>query len=234
MEPVTLLFATSALFVGSHLLLSHPLRAPLAGRMGERGFQIVYSVVAIATLIMVVQAFRGMPPEPPLWSVDDPLWALASLIVLAASILFMGSLIGNPALPAPGAAAAAQAVPRGVFAITRHPMMWGFALWAFAHALVMPTSAQILLSAAIAFLALVGSAGQDAKKARLMGDAWRGWAARTSFVPFARQMSGTAPWREAIPRGHALAGGLVLWLAATWAHGALGYMAAGIWRWVGG
>src|SRR3546814_1647044 len=49
-----------------------------------------------------------MPPEPPLWVVDDPLWALASLIVLFASILFMGSLIGNPALPAPGAAFAAQ------------------------------------------------------------------------------------------------------------------------------
>src|SRR3546814_12126735 len=78
---------------------------------------------------MVVQAWRSMPPEPPLWAVDDPLWALASLIVLVASILFMGSLVGNPALPAPGAAATAQRAPRGVFAITRHPMMWGFALW---------------------------------------------------------------------------------------------------------
>ena len=174
-----------------------------------------------------------MPPEPPLWAVDDPLWALATLIVLFASILFMGSLIGNPALPSPKAALAAQGAPRGVFAITRHPMMWGFALWAFAHALVMPTGAQLLLSATIAFLALVGSAGQDAKKARLMGDAWRHWAARTSFVPFGRQVAGAAPWGDAIPRGHALFGGILLWLAATWGHGALGYMAAGIWRWIG-
>ncbi len=234
MQPMSLLIVTGMLFVGSHLLLSHPLRAPLADRMGERAFQIVYSVVAIATLILVVQAWRGMPPEPPLWVVDDALWALASLIVLFASILFMGSLIGNPALPAPGAAFAAQAAPRGVFAITRHPMMWAFALWAFAHALVRPTPAQIVLSAIVAVLALVGSAGQDAKKARLMGDAWRHWAARTSFIPFARQVSGVTPWGDTIPRGHALAGGLVLWLAATWAHGALGYMVAGIWRWVGG
>src|SRR3546814_9325072 len=95
---MSLLIVTCILFVGSHLLLSHPLRAPLAGRMGERAFQIVYSVVAIATLILVVQAWRGMPPEPPLWAVDDPLWALASLIILFASILFMGSLVGNPAL----------------------------------------------------------------------------------------------------------------------------------------
>lgn len=233
MQPMSLLIATGALFVGSHLILSHPLRAPLAGRMGERGFQIVYSVVAIATFILLVQAWRGMPPEPPLWAVDDPLWMLASLIVLVASVLFMGSLIGNPALAAPGAEKAAAADPRGVFAITRHPMMWGFALWALAHALVMPTPGQLVLSAIIAFLALVGSAGQDAKKAQLMGAAWQGWAARTSFVPFARQVSGASPWRDAVPRGHALLGGIALWLAATWAHGALGYMVAGIWRWLG-
>lgn len=233
MQPMSLLIATGILFVGTHFALSHPLRDGLAGRLGERGFQIVYSVVAIATFVMMVQAFRGLPPEPPLWAVDDPLWAFASLLVLFASILFMGSLIGNPALPAPGAAAAAQGAPRGVFAITRHPMMWGFALWAFAHALVMPTPGQITLSAIIAFLALVGSAGQDAKKARLMGDAWRHWAARTSFVPFGRQVAGVTPWGDTIPREHALAGGIVLWLVATWAHGALGFMVAGIWRWVG-
>ena len=233
MQPMSLLVATGFLFVGTHFALSHPLRDGLAGRLGERGFLIVYSIVAIATFAMMVQAFRGLPPEPPLWTVDDPLWILASLLVLFASILFMGSLIGNPALPAPGAAATAQAAPRGVFAITRHPMMWGFALWALAHVLAMPTQAQIALSAIIAFLALVGSAGQDAKKARLMGDAWRHWVARTSFLPFARQIDGTTPWGDTIPRGHALLGGVVLWLVATWAHGALGFVAAGIWRWVG-
>ena len=233
MQPMSLLITTCALFVGSHLALSHPLRDGLAGRMGERGFQIVYSVVAIATLIMVVQAWRGMPPETPLWAVGDGLWIAASVLVLFASVLFMGSLIGNPALPAPGAAKAAQAAPRGVFAITRHPMMWGFTFWAVAHAMVMPTGAQIILSGTIAFLALVGSAGQDAKKARLMGDAWRHWAARTSFVPYARQIGGATPWANTIPRPHALFGGIILWVVATWAHGALGYMVAGIWRWVG-
>lgn len=233
MQPMSLLVTTCVLFVGSHFLLSHPLRAPLADRMGERPFQIIYSVVAIATFIMIIQAWRGMPAEPPMWAAGDGLWIVASLIVLFASVLFMGSLIGNPALPAPNAAFAAQGAPRGVYAITRHPMMWGFALWALAHALVMPTQAQFVLSATIAFLALAGSAGQDVKKARLMGDTWRHWAARTSFVPFVRQLSGRGSWGDTIPRPHALFGGIVLWLAATWAHGALGYMVAGIWRWVG-
>ncbi|WP_033073380.1 NnrU family protein [Sphingopyxis sp. MWB1] len=233
MEPINLLIVTCALFVGSHFLLSHPLRAPLVAQLGEGGFRIVYSIIAIATLIMLVQAWRGVPAEVPLWAVGDPLWAVATAIMLFASILFMGSLIGNPALPTPAAPKIAQAAPRGVYAVTRHPMMWAFALWGLAHAMVVPTPSQFILSGAIALLALGGSAGQDHKKARLMGDCWRHWSARTSFMPFGRQLSGITPWGDTIPRGHALFGGIALWLAATWGHGALGYMAAGLWRWLG-
>jgi protein-S-isoprenylcysteine O-methyltransferase Ste14 len=42
--------------------------------------------------------------------------------MVLASVLFLGSLHGNPA--APGADPAAAQV-RHVFAVTRHPMMWG-------------------------------------------------------------------------------------------------------------
>ena len=51
MQPVSLLVVTGALFVGSHLALSHPLRDGLARGLGERGFLIVYSVVALATFV---------------------------------------------------------------------------------------------------------------------------------------------------------------------------------------
>lgn len=233
MEPTTNLMFTGALFVGTHFLLSHPLRTPLVGRIGERGFQIVYSIIAIATFILMVRAYQAMSAGEPSWSVGDALWALASVIVLFASILFVGSLVGNPALAAPGARAAAAAPARGVFAITRHPMMWGFALWAVAHALVVPTAAQLILSTIIIVLALGGSRAQDGKKAVLMGAAWQEWSRRTAFIPFAGQVSGRLRWADAVPRPHALFGGLALWLVATWAHGALGYMAAGVWRWVG-
>jgi len=111
---------------------------------------------------------------------------------------------------------------RGVFAITRHPMMWGFAAWAVTHALVAPSPAGLVLSAAIGILALGGAAGQDAKKARLVGEPWRDWEARTSFVPFARGI--------ASPGLFAIIGGTLLFLVATYAHGAIG---AGPWRWLG-
>ena len=60
---------------------------------------------------------------------------------------------------------------------------------------------------------------------------WREWERRTSFWPFAA----IAAKRARIGRigGHALGGGTVVWLAATWAHIPLSGWPAGIWRWIG-
>ncbi len=226
-----LILALSA-FVGTHLLLSHPLRATLIARLGANGFQGVYALVAFATLIWAVIAFRAAQQGVLLWEVGDGLWAISTVLMLVASILLLGSMVRNPAMPAPGAEKLAMEPARGVFAITRHPMMWSFALWSLSHVLISPRPAVIVLCAFIALLALVGAAGQDMKKAKLMGNAWRDWSSRTSFVPFGGQLSGRIPWAAAKPGMHALGGGLVVWLAATWAHPLAGAgMAAGIWRW---
>lgn len=212
-------------FVGSHFAMSHPLRAPMVAALGATGFQLVYVLVSFATIGWVVHAFREAPYGMPVWDAGEGVWMAATLIMFAASVLLAGSLIGNPALPAPGAETLAAQPARGVFTITRHPMMWSFALWSLAHVLVSPRPAVILLAAGIAFLALAGAAGQDAKKARLMGAAWKDWTARTSYWPFARG----AGW----PGTVALVGGTLLWLAATWAHPLMGAPHAGVWRWVG-
>ena len=209
-------------FVGTHFLMSHPLRGAMASRLGTAGFQIVYSLVSFATLGWAAYAFREAPLGMPLWMAGDGLNILATAIMFVASVLLAGSFIGNPALPQPGAAALALQKPAGVFAITRHPMMWSFALWSLAHVLVSPRPAVLILSGFIALLALGGAAGQDVKKAKLMGDSWNGWVARTSFMP-------TPAW----PGRTALIVGTLIWLAATWAHPMAGAPTAGIWLWLG-
>lgn len=227
---MTQLITALALFVGTHFAMSHPLRAPLVARLGEIGFQLLYVFVSFATLGAAAIAFRAAPYGEPLWEVGDGLWAISTVVMLAASILLLGSFVRNPAMPAPGAAKLAAQPARGVFAITRHPMMWSFALWSLAHVLVAPRPAVIVLCVAMAFLALVGAAGQDRKKAVLMGEAWRDWSSRTSYLPFGGQLSGRIAWMSL--GMHALGGGLVVWLVATWAHPLAGAgMSAGIWRW---
>lgn len=227
------LVAAAVVFVGSHLVLSHPLRAPLLARLGAAGFRILYSLVALASFGWMVVAFRAVPPQAPCWIAGDGLWGGATVIMLLASILLVGSLSGNPALPGRAAPRLATQQALGVFAITRHPMMWSFALWSIAHAMVAPNPATLVLCVAVALLALIGSAGQDAKKTRIMGTTWQGWKARTSFLPFARQLSGKSGWGMALPGWSVAILGIGLWLAATWAHQPAGVAAAGIWRWVG-
>ena len=220
-------------FLGTHFAMSHPLRAPLVARIGTAAFQALYSLIAFVTLGWAAWAFWRAPTGAWLWQPGDGLWALATLLMFAASVLLVGSLIGNPALPLPAGNALAAQPARGVFAITRHPMMWSFSLWSLSHVLVSPRPAVLLLSFAIAFLALVGAAGQDRKKQVLMGDAWRDWQARTAFVPFAGQLAKRIRWGIAWPGRTALVGGTLLWLAATWAHPWMGAPSAGLWRWWG-
>jgi uncharacterized membrane protein len=220
----------AAAFVGTHFLLSHPLRAPLVRALGERGFLLLYSLVSVVTLGWLVVAYRAAPATPFLWRVGDGLWAVVTLVMLVASILLMGSLVRNPALPTGGAPAAVPAQARGVYAVTRHPMLWSFALWGLAHAAVYPIAANLVLAGSIVVLSLVGAGLQDRKKEALQPDTWRRWEARTSFWPFAAIVQRRA--RFAGFGGHALGGGLVVWLAATWAHMPLAGWAAGVWRWI--
>ena len=223
MTALGMLALASAAFVGTHFLMSHPLRAGMVRLLGARGQLGVYSLVSIATLWWMSHVYgAALAAAPlPLWDLGQAGWIAATVLMWLGSILFVGSLRRNPAFPTGGAKMTHIGKPRGVFAITRHPMMWGFALWALVHAIVNPSAAALVVSTAIAILALGGSAGQDAKKQKLLGSVWRDWMRRTSFVPFGRGV--------ASPGLFALLGGTLLWLAATWAHGALGYRPAGIW-----
>jgi len=210
MEGVSWVLAAAVAFVGTHFLLSHPLREPLVARLGERAFLGVYSLVASVTLAALVWAFLAAPATPFLWPVGPVLWALVTLVMLLASVLLIGSLIRNPALPTGGAPSVVPEAARGVFSITRHPMMWAFALWGLCHVAVFPVAKNLVLASAIVLLALVGAALQDRKKERLQPDTWRSWEAKTSYWPFAAIATGRARLRGF--RMHDIAGGLVVWL----------------------
>lgn len=228
MDGLSMLILAAGSFVATHFILSHPLRAPLVKLLGANGFMGVYSLVALATLGWTAEAYRKAPVTAPYWEVGDAIWAMVTLVMLLASILLMGSLLGNPALPGPAVAKAP--VPRGVFTITRHPMMWSFALWSICHIAVFPIAANVILSFFVLVLALVGSRLQDVKKEALQPEMWREWEAHTSWLPFFAIALGKTKLGGFRP--HDWAGGIVLWLAATWAHIPAEGIPAGIWRWI--
>jgi uncharacterized membrane protein len=214
---LSLALATAA-FVGTHLLLSHPLRSALVGRLGERGFLGLYSLVAFVTLGWMIWAYRSGDSIAPRWMLPLEAWPLASAVMLVASILLIGSLIRNPALPHPGARPADIPPPKGVFAITRHPMNMSFILWALVHLSVSGSERNVIVAVGILVLAVAGSIGQDRKKLKLIGEPWQRWLAQTSFLPFAALASGRLRWRDAVPHWAALVGGLLVWAVATSLH----------------
>ena len=187
--------------------------------VGEGPFRGIYSLVSIITFVLMIYFYRAIGRELPLWDSSELGWIIATLVMWFASILFVGSFIKNPALV--GAGAAPTAGPTGVMRITRHPMMWSFALWAAVHLMIIGTPKAIVLDGAVIILALGGAIGQDRKKARLMGDDWHEWTAHTAFVPFTRGIAN--------PGVLASTGGTVLFFAATWLHP----VPAGFWRWIG-
>lgn len=217
------LVAASISFVGSHFLMSHQLRAALVRRFGANGFMLVYSVVSLVTFVWMIFEFGRAPKAEGFWPVGDVVWIAASLLTLVAAVLFSGSFIRNPSLPGVPDALAAQA-PSGVFKATRHPMMWGFALWGIAHILVAPRPDNFIFAGSLVFLALVGSKAQEIKKRNVMGGQWDAWLRRTHFMVQlgALPKVGVGPWIA----------GLVLWAVATWAHPYWGVAGAGLFRWL--
>ena len=218
MTPQMGLFGSAIAFVGMHFLLSHPLRRPIVRSIGEAPFQGIYSLVALVTFGLMIYFYRVIGREPQLWVAPDAAWLGASILMWIGSILFVGSFVKNPALVG---ARGPSGGPTGVFAITRHPMMWGFASWAIVHLIVVGTAKAMVFDAAILLLALGGSLGQDAKKGRQFGEAWHEWTAQTAFIPFTRGVTNPGPV--------ALVGGTLLFFLATWVHP----IPAGFWRWIG-
>ncbi len=215
----TVSLALATLFlIGTHFALSHPLRAPLVRAIGERGFIYLFMAVAAASLVWIARAW-GEADAGAGWVAPAWWWPVASAVTLLAGILLIGSLSGNPAFPRPGAAPRPIArEATGVFAITRHPANWSFMLWALAHLSVSTSPRNLIVAGGVLFLALFGTLAQDRKKRRLLGQIWRDWEARTSFIPFAALLRGRIGWRAANPGWFALLGGLALWALATSWH----------------
>jgi uncharacterized membrane protein len=179
------------LFVGAHFGLSSPaVRPGLVGRLGEPRFVGLYSLLQILLLVWLIRSYAATRFVP-LWS--PPGWtAWVPLVAMAPALLLMvGGLIRpNPTAVMQDAKGPPDLTPRGILTVTRHPVMWAFALWALSHLAANGDAASVLLFGAIAVLALAGTLAIDAKKRQRWGAAWGDFAARTSNLPLAAVAAG--------------------------------------------
>lgn len=188
MSPMAhLVLATGALLL-THYVSSTPLRATLVAALGK-GYLGLYSLVAFATIGWMVWAFYHAPFIN-LW------YAVAlrpvPLVVMPFALMFIvcGLLSRNPTLVGREGLLKAAEPARGILRITRHPMMWGFALWAASHIAARGDAAAVVFFGGFLVLALAGTWLIDRRKAATLGDDWQRFAAVTSNVPFAAIIAG--------------------------------------------
>jgi uncharacterized membrane protein len=219
-------------FVVSHIALATPpIRDGLVARLGENGFRIGYSILSLVLLIGAIRAYQPLA-EVPLWEAGVGAFHAANLVMLLASILFVGSLTPrNKALAGVPASVSGSDGPVGVLRWTRHPMMWAFGLWAVVHVWLSGDWPTIVLAGGLGLLAIVGAAFQDGKKAKQLGSDWKIYAARSSFVPFVAILTGKQPVSAVWPGLVPVVGGILFWLALTWLHPSLmGAPVVGVWE----
>jgi uncharacterized membrane protein len=216
------LLAIAALaFLATHLgIASTPLRGALAKSLGEGPYQGLYSLVAVATLGLMIYAYALVPHHDYLWYPSRGLHLLASVLMLVSSVLLaMGLLSRNPT--SVGMASAVRQEIAGIFRITRHPVQWAFLLWAIAHVLANGDVATLILAGTIGLVSGLGMLAIDVRRRRSADADWQAFYQTTSLIPFAALIAGRTRLALGDLNWVAFAAGLVLYAAFYWFHGTI-------------
>lgn len=212
-------------FALAHFAMSGFLRKSLLNALGRQLFLLIYSLVSLCLFAWGVVAFDRAPTGVALWDGSHPVaWVAGSVLSIAALALFLPSFLGNPALAGKNVAGLSNIIPSGVFAITRHPMMWGISLWAISHIIVAPELRVLLFMGTLVLVALLGSYLQDKRKVASNNREFAPWMRRTTFMPDLTKLG-------KIPFVWSLA--LIVWFLATTIHWHFFGIPAGLWMWIG-
>lgn len=217
MNPMTKLLIATVAFLATHYVSSTPLRARLISGLGNNGYLVLYSAAAVATLVPMAWAyFRA--PFIGLWYV--PALRYAPLIVMpVAMVLIVSSLMTrNPTLVGQERLLKTDEPARGMLRVTRHPMMWGIALWAAAHVLARGDAASLVFFGGFLVLALSGTVLIDRRKQTTLGADWQRFAAVTSNVPFAAIAESRNRFNAREIGWSRLLAGLALYALVLWLH----------------
>lgn len=208
-------------------------RAALVKLIGEWPYRGLFSLASLALLAWMIQGFAAMRADPfdplneALWLPPDWLrWPAYVLVFFGLTLAFAGLFTPGPTLAGFEQRGLAQPEPaRGVLRITRHPFLWGVALWAAGHALVNGERFAVMLFGALGLMVLFGARSIDRKGAARDPEGWARFADVTSNAPFAAIAQGRnqLKWGEI---GWRLPAAFLIALVIAWAHQTLFGVAA--------
>lgn len=217
MSPLTKLFLATAAFLATHYLSSTPLRTKLVGALGANGYLVLYSAIAFATLGGMVWSYYRAPFVG-LWHVPGLRYVPLVVMPVAMILIACGLLTRNPTMVGAERLLRADEPAQGMLRITRHPLMWGIALWAGSHVIARGDAASAVFFGSFLVLALTGTVLIDHRKRAALGADWQRFAAVTSNVPFAAIAAGTNRFSGREIGWGRLFAGLGLYALVLWLH----------------
>ncbi|QSA96659.1 NnrU family protein [Methylococcus sp. EFPC2] len=215
---IQLIFA-ALFFLGLHFgIAGSSLRVRSIEVLGAKGYRITFSTLSVLGLYWLAHAYRAAPYVETWGQLSGLKPVAAPLVLLAFLLVVLGVTTPNPTavdgeklLQEDGAAA-------GVLRITRHPFLWGVAIWAFSHLVVNGDLAALILFGSLLVLVVGGMFSIDAKRRQACGQHWSRYAEATSLWPFQAILAGRnrLVWREF--KWWQLTLGVVLWAAVMHFH----------------
>ena len=193
MLPALFVLLGFALFFGTHVgLATEPTRSRLVSRLGARGFENAFSLLATVTFAIWVSTTAAFRHEglPGLGLTSEPIaLGLALVAITLGFVLTAGGLAEYRSSPM---ALVARPIiePRGLARVTRHGFFAGIALIGLGHLLIVPTLASATFFGGLAVHAIVGAWHQDRKLRRKLGAPYETYLGETSGIPFAAILSG--------------------------------------------
>ncbi|HYE47846.1 MAG TPA: NnrU family protein [Caulobacter sp.] len=220
---MSMLLAAAAVFVLMHLLIAGTrLRSVLVGTVGEPAYMGLFSLASLGVIVWLSMAYGAARGTGPVWwstPAETGRWVQAGVQLLALLLVVPGLLTSNPTSVKQEGALARPVT--GILRITRHPFLWGVAVWAAGHLAVNGDAPSVVLFASLALLAVSGTWSIDAKRRARFGAEYEAFVAQTSNVPFAAVLQGRQPLKLMEIGWWRLAVAVAVWAGLLYGHGLL-------------
>jgi len=190
-----MLIAAAAVFLAIHLLVAGTrLRDSLTGMIGEGAYLGLFSLASVGAIVWLVMSYntaQAGTDNRQLYDLGKAVHDLAIPVVLVAFLIGVpGLMMPNPTAVGQSAGVAKEETVRGILRVTRHPFLWGVAIWSAYHLGANGDLASVILFGTLLALALSGTFSIDAKRKRKLGEQWNAFASRTSNIPFGAILTG--------------------------------------------
>ena len=191
---LTLIVVFSALFVVTHLGMSHgAIRENLVAKLGQWPFRGLYSLVSFLTLgPAAVLWWQNRHLGPVLWEFNPWVERGIALVLMLFAIELIVLMLANPS---PASMMPGSYEPRGILRVTRHPMNMGFALFGLAHMLANGTVGDIAFFGSFFVIGIVGPYHLDARLKKERGEDFAEFCRQTSVIPFVAILRGRTKFR---------------------------------------